>query len=71
MPASARAEVDRNLTLLQTQIQEANKRLKDTAGQGGPNFVDNAILGPSRTNASPPSTASPPRSDAPRPSRPA
>ncbi|CUW27269.1 hypothetical protein [Streptomyces reticuli] len=46
VPASARAEVDRNLTLLQTQIQEANKRLKDTAGQGGPNFVDNAILGP-------------------------
>ncbi|MFF7371684.1 hypothetical protein [Streptomyces tricolor] len=46
VPASARAEVDRNLTLLQTQIQEANKRLKDTAGQGGPNFVVNAILGP-------------------------
>ncbi|MGV9755058.1 hypothetical protein ACWDUC_04380 [Streptomyces tricolor] len=46
VPASARAEVDRNLTLLQTQIQEANKRLKDTVGQGGPNFVDNAILGP-------------------------
>ncbi|MCG0064642.1 hypothetical protein L0F81_15285 [Streptomyces tricolor] len=46
VPASARAEVDRNLALLQTQIQEANKRLKDTAGQGGPNFVDNAILGP-------------------------
>ncbi|MFJ4327269.1 hypothetical protein ACIP3A_29650, partial [Streptomyces tricolor] len=46
VPASARAEVDRNLTLLQTQIQEANKRLKDTAGQGGPDFVANAILGP-------------------------
>ncbi|MEU9152015.1 hypothetical protein AB0D59_16050 [Streptomyces sp. NPDC048417] len=46
IPASAQAEVDRNLTLLQTQIQEANKRLVDTVGQGGPNFVNNAILGP-------------------------
>ncbi|MGW3949796.1 hypothetical protein ACWEKM_02225 [Streptomyces sp. NPDC004752] len=46
IPASAQAEVDRNLTLLQTQIQEANKRLNDTVGQGGPNFVNNAILGP-------------------------
>ncbi|MEU6667767.1 hypothetical protein [Streptomyces sp. NPDC046727] len=46
VPASAKAEVDRNLALLQTQIQEANKRLKDTVGQGGPNFVNNAILGP-------------------------
>ncbi|MFJ9149521.1 hypothetical protein ACIRP7_15895 [Streptomyces sp. NPDC102270] len=46
IPASAQAEVDRNLTLLQTQIAEANKRLVDTVGQGGPNFVQNAILGP-------------------------
>ncbi|WP_320784320.1 hypothetical protein [Streptomyces sp. CRN 30] len=46
IPASAQAEVDRNLTLLDTQIQEANQRLVDTAGQGGPNFVQNAILGP-------------------------
>ncbi|MEW2511721.1 hypothetical protein [Streptomyces sp. NPDC046870] len=46
IPASARAEVDRNLTLLQTQIKEANTRLADTVGQGGPRFVDNAILGP-------------------------
>ncbi|NNN32405.1 hypothetical protein HLK59_18980 [Streptomyces sp. S3(2020)] len=46
IPATAQAEVDRNLTLLQTQISEANKRLVDTAGQGGPNFVQNAILGP-------------------------
>jgi hypothetical protein len=38
--------VDRNLTLLNTQIAEANKRLVDTVGQGGPNFVNNAILGP-------------------------
>ncbi|MGW1053006.1 hypothetical protein [Streptomyces sp. NPDC002521] len=46
VPASAKAEVDRDLTLLQTQIQEANKRLQTTVGQGGPNFVNNAILGP-------------------------
>jgi hypothetical protein len=46
IPATAQAEVDRNLTLLQTQINEANKRLVDTVGQGGPNFVQNAILGP-------------------------
>ncbi|MET7693749.1 hypothetical protein ABZT06_38275 [Streptomyces sp. NPDC005483] len=46
IPATAQAEVDRNLTLLQTQIDEANKRLVDTVGQGGPNFVQNAILGP-------------------------
>ncbi|MFD8738823.1 hypothetical protein ACFV06_28495, partial [Streptomyces sp. NPDC059618] len=46
VPASAKAEVDRNLALLNTQIAEANKRLVDTAGQGGPNFVQNAILGP-------------------------
>ncbi|QJS14643.1 hypothetical protein HKX69_28375 [Streptomyces argyrophyllae] len=45
IPASARAEVDRNLALLQTQIKEANTRLADTV-EGGPNFVDNAILGP-------------------------
>lgn len=46
VPATAQAEIDRNLALLQTQIDEANKRLVDTVGQGGPNFVDNAILGP-------------------------
>jgi hypothetical protein len=46
VPASAAAEVQRNLTLLQTQINEANNRLVSTVGQGGPNFVQNAILGP-------------------------
>ncbi|GEC04545.1 hypothetical protein SSP24_22000 [Streptomyces spinoverrucosus] len=46
IPASAQAEVDRNLALLDTQLAEANKRLQDTVGQGGPNFVQNAILGP-------------------------
>jgi hypothetical protein len=46
IPATAKAEVDRNLALLNTQIAEADKRLVDTVGQGGPNFVQNAILGP-------------------------
>ncbi len=46
IPASAQAEVTRNLNLLQTQIDEANKRLASSVGQGGPNFVQNAILGP-------------------------
>jgi len=46
VPAQARAEVDRNLALLDTQIAEANRRLESTVGQGGPNFVQNAILGP-------------------------
>ncbi|GFJ92178.1 hypothetical protein [Phytohabitans rumicis] len=46
VPAAAQAEVDRNLALLETQIAEANQRLATSAGQGGPNFVQNAILGP-------------------------
>lgn len=46
IPASAQAEIDRNLALLDTQIAEANQRLIDTVGQGGANFVQNAILGP-------------------------
>src|SRR5690349_8871503 len=46
IPASAKAEVERNLALLNTQIQEANKRLASTVGQGGKNFIQNAILGP-------------------------
>lgn len=46
VPASAQAEVDRNLQLLQTQISEAQNRLETTVGQGGANFVQNAILGP-------------------------
>jgi hypothetical protein len=46
IPAEARAEVDRNLALLDTQIAEANQRLATSVGQGGPKFVDNAILGP-------------------------
>jgi hypothetical protein len=46
IPASAQAEIDRNLTLLATQLTKANKQLVDTVGQGGPDFVNNAILGP-------------------------
>jgi phage-related protein len=46
IPAQAQAEVQRNLDLLNTQIAEANARLISTAGQGGPNFIQNAILGP-------------------------
>ncbi len=46
IPAQAQAEVQRNLDLLNTQLSEANNRLVSTVGQGGPNFVQNAILGP-------------------------
>ncbi len=46
VPAEARAEVDRNLALLEKQIAEANSRLATSQGEGGPNFVNNAILGP-------------------------
>jgi F0F1-type ATP synthase membrane subunit b/b' len=46
VPAQAQAEVQRNLELLNTQISEANNRLRTSVGQGGPAFVQNAILGP-------------------------
>ncbi|MEV6341951.1 hypothetical protein [Actinoplanes sp. NPDC051851] len=46
VPSQAQAEVQSNLQLLNTQINEANARLKSTVGQGGPNFIQNAILGP-------------------------
>ena len=46
VPQQAKAEVQRNLDLLDKQIDEANQRLVSTQGQGGPNFVQNAILGP-------------------------
>ncbi|MDX5562679.1 hypothetical protein PYK79_01305 [Streptomyces sp. ID05-04B] len=46
VPAAARAEVDRNLALLATQIQEANNRLATSAGQGGADLVQNAVLNP-------------------------
>ena len=46
VPAQARAEIERNLALLNTQIAEANRRLVTSRGEGGANFVQNAILGP-------------------------
>ncbi|MEU4221612.1 hypothetical protein AB0F10_40490, partial [Actinoplanes sp. NPDC026623] len=46
IPAQAQAEVTRNLELLDTQIAEANKRLASSVGEGGSNFIRNAILGP-------------------------
>ncbi|MDY7085233.1 MAG: hypothetical protein SYR96_09025, partial [Actinomycetota bacterium] len=46
VPRQALDEVDRNLAELDRQISEANERLVTTRGQGGPGFVDNAILGP-------------------------
>ncbi|MEU8228963.1 hypothetical protein AB0C12_05070 [Actinoplanes sp. NPDC048967] len=46
VPAQAQAEIQRNLALLNTQIAEANKRLITSQGEGGKNFIQNAILGP-------------------------
>jgi endoglucanase len=46
VPAQQQADVQRNLELLNTQIAEANNRLRTTVGQGGANFIQNAILGP-------------------------
>ncbi|MFF8935847.1 DUF1996 domain-containing protein [Streptomyces paradoxus] len=46
VPPQARAEVERNLRLLESQITEAGDRLAASRGQGGPDFVRNAILGP-------------------------
>jgi hypothetical protein len=46
VPASAEREVEGNLALLNTQIAEADNRLRTSVGQGGPDFVRNAILGP-------------------------
>src|SRR5690242_16269519 len=48
VPQQARAEVDRNLALLDKQITDASKRLTDPAVKSDPNFVSNAILGPLR-----------------------
>ncbi|MEU9735948.1 hypothetical protein [Streptomyces sp. NPDC048002] len=46
IPAQAQEEVARNLELLDRQLAEANSRLVRSQGEGGPNFVQNAILGP-------------------------
>ncbi|MDI6102006.1 hypothetical protein QLQ12_25635 [Actinoplanes sp. NEAU-A12] len=46
VPAQAQAEVDNNLKQLDQQINEANNRIASSVGQGGANFIQNAILGP-------------------------
>jgi hypothetical protein len=46
IPDQAQAEIQRNLDLLDTQIEEADKRLVTSQGEGGANFIQNAILGP-------------------------
>ncbi|MDG4800588.1 hypothetical protein [Micromonospora sp. WMMD980] len=45
VPDRARAEVDRNLALLESQIAEANRRLA-AEGRNGGTFINNAILRP-------------------------
>jgi hypothetical protein len=46
VPNQAADEVNRNLGELDQQIAEANQRLVTSAGQGGADFVRNAILAP-------------------------
>ncbi|GIE81534.1 hypothetical protein Aph02nite_74840 [Actinoplanes philippinensis] len=46
VPQQAQAEVDSNLRQIDQQINEANNRIAATQGQGGANFIQNAILGP-------------------------
>jgi hypothetical protein len=46
VPARAADEVNRNLDLLDRQIAEADRRLGTARGEGGPDFVRNAVLGP-------------------------
>src|SRR5688500_10696675 len=46
VPAAAQAEVQRELANLDKQLAEANERFRTSVGQGGPNFVQNSILGP-------------------------
>ena len=46
VPTGAAVDVQRELAGLERQIAEANTRLVSSQGQGGPNFVTNAILNP-------------------------
>lgn len=46
VPTPARAEVTAELADLDTQIADANRRLRAQENPGDPNFVRNAILGP-------------------------
>src|SRR4051794_33504523 len=44
VPAAARAGASQELANLDREIAEANQRLITSRGQGGPNFIQNAIL---------------------------
>lgn len=46
VPAAAAENVASELAALENQIAAANDRLATSQGRGGPNFIDNAILGP-------------------------
>ncbi|TNC27676.1 DUF1996 domain-containing protein [Amycolatopsis alkalitolerans] len=48
VPGQASAEVNDNLAQLNQQIADADQRLVTSRGQGGPDFVQNAVLGPLR-----------------------
>jgi len=46
VPAQAKAEVDNNLALLDTQIKEADARLQQIQGKNDPALAQNAVIGP-------------------------
>jgi hypothetical protein len=46
VPAQAKAEVDNNLTLLDTQIKEADARLQQIQGKNDAALAQNAVVGP-------------------------
>jgi hypothetical protein len=46
VPDQAQAEIERNLDQLDQQVAEADQRLVTSQGEGGPNFAQNAIIGP-------------------------
>lgn len=46
VPDQAMDEVNRELAALDRQVLEAERRLESAEGEGGPNFVRNAITGP-------------------------
>lgn len=46
VPASQQATVARDLSLLDSQVSEANRRLKNLSGRGGPQLAQNAVLKP-------------------------
>jgi hypothetical protein len=50
VPAAKKAQVDRNLALLEEFTADANNRLAAARGQGGQNFIDTSIMAPLKTN---------------------